>query len=80
MRDQNSRSFAHLVRGESSSATPAHDIAVCIEGWDGGHRGGGGGRFHCDDNIALGGIGEAEMQISWRTALFSAFSSMDDGI
>lgn len=28
MRDQNSRSFAHLVRGKSSSATPAHDIAV----------------------------------------------------
>ena len=48
MRDQNSRSFAHLVRGESSSATPAHDIAVseCVSraamaSFGGRERGGG---------------------------------------
>lgn len=58
-----------------------HMTSLCVSrGGMAGIGGGGGGRFHCDDNIALGGIGEAEMQISWRTALFSAFSSMDDGI
>lgn len=56
-----------------------HMTSLCRSVYRGvGWRASGGGRFHCDDNIALGGIGEAEMQISWRTALFSVFSSMDD--
>lgn len=45
-----------------------HMTSLCRSVYRGvGWRASGGGRFHCDDNIALGGIGEAEMQISWRT-------------
>ena len=58
MRDRNSWTLARVTRGKSSRrrhARVASSMRDCIG--DGGELWRG---FHCDDNIALGGIGEVE--------------------
>lgn len=64
MRDRNSWTLARVTRGKSSSPTRAHSPCDCV-----GDSGELWREFHCDDNIALGGIGEVDMQISRRYSL-----------
>lgn len=79
MRDQNSRSFAHLVRGKSSSATPAHDIAVseCVSRGGMASIGGEGG-FIVTTISPWAALARQRCKFRGGRVLFSAFSSMDD--
>lgn len=56
--------FEAKVRTRHASVACALSEGACVGG--GGKLWGGG--FIVNDNIALSGIGEAEMQISWRTS------------